>query len=299
MFNLKLMNFETVKKNFLGIKNIPLKKADVVIVPFGLEKTTTFGKGTAMGPQRIIEVSPNLEYFDEELGKDVHKFINISTLKEPRIKNDHQIAISQLEKITDEIYKLGKFPLIFGGEHSLTLGPVRSALKKFPNLSVLQFDAHADLRDEYEGTIYNHASVMRQCLKLNGLNLVQVGVRNISTDTNEFGFWQENQNRIKTFWAKDMAGWNVKDIVDSLSKNVYLTFDLDAFDSGLMPATGTPEPGGLNWHQATEILRAVASKRNIVGADIVELSPIPGFLATDFVTAKLAYKIIGYIFCLS
>jgi len=293
------MDLETVKKNFLGIKNIPIKKTDVVIVPFGLEKTTTFGKGTALGPQRIIEVSPNLEYFDEELGKDVCKFINISTLREPKIESDHQTAISQLEKIIDEIYKLGKFPLIFGGEHSLTLGPVRSALKKFPNLSVLQFDAHADLRDEYEGTIYNHASVMRQCLKLNGLNLVQVGVRNISTDTNEFGFWKENQTRIKTFWTKDMADWKIKDIVDSLKENVYLTFDLDAFDSGLMPATGTPEPGGLNWYQATEILKAVASKKKIVGADIAELSPIPGFLAPDFVAAKLAYKIIGYIFCLS
>lgn len=293
------MKLQLAQKNFLGIENILLKKAGVVIVPFGLEKTTTFGKGTALGPQRIIEVSPNLEYFDEELEKDVYKFINISTLQEPKIKNDQPQAIAQLEKIVDEIYKLGKFPLILGGEHSLTLGPVRSALKKFPQLSILQFDAHADLRDNYEGTIYNHASVMRQCLKLNGLNLVQVGVRNISTDTNEFGFWKENQSRIKTFWAKDMADWKVKDIVESLSENVYLTFDLDAFDSGLMPATGTPEPGGLNWYQATEILKAVASKKKIIGADIAELSPIPGFLAPDFVAAKLAYKILGYIFCLS
>jgi len=293
------MLLSVARNNFLGIDSIPARKADVIIVPFGLEKTTTFGKGVAKGPRRIIEVSPNLEYFDEELERDICKEVKISTLKEPKIKNNHEKAIVQLEKITDEIYKLGKFPLILGGEHSLTLGPVRSALKKFPNLSILQFDAHADLRDEYEGTIYNHASVMRQCLKLNGLNLVQIGVRNISTDTNEFGFWKESQSRIKTFWAKDMDRWKIKEIVDSLGKNVYLTFDLDTFDSGLMPATGTPEPGGLNWYQATEILKAVASKKKIVGADITELSPIPGFLAPDFVAAKLAYKIIGYIFCLS
>jgi len=288
------MLLSAARNNFLGIDSILVRRADVVIVPFGLGKTTTFGKGTSKGPQRIIEVSPNLEYFDEELERDVCKEVKISTLEEPKIKNNHEKAIAQLEKITDEIYKLGKFPLVLGGEHSLTLGSIRSALKKFPNLNILQFDAHADLRDEYEGTIYNHASVMRQCLKFNGLNLVQVGVRNISTDTNEFGFWQENQTRIKTFWAKDMADWKVKDVVDSLSKNVYLTFDLDAFDSGLMPATGRPEPGGLNWYQTTEILRAVASKKKIIGADVVELTPIKGFNAPDFLAAKLVYKIIGY-----
>lgn len=293
------MRLELAQKNFLGIKNTPFEKSDVLVVPFGLEKTTTFGKGTSQGPQRIIEVSPNLEYFDEELEKDVQKEIKISTIQEPKIKNNQPEAIGHLEKIIDEIYKLGKFPLTLGGEHSLTLGPVRSALKRFPKLSILQFDAHADLRDEYEGTIYSHASVMRQCLKLNGLNLVQVGVRNISTDTNEFGFWKENQFQIKTFWAKDIGRWKIKDIVSSLEENVYLTFDLDAFDSSLMPSTGTPEPGGLNWYQTTEILKAVASRKNIVGADIAELSPIPGFSAPDFVAAKLAYKIIGYVFCLS
>jgi len=261
-----------------------------------LEKTTTFGKGTAKGPRRIIEVSRNLECFDEELEKDIENVVKISTIEEPKIKKTSKEAIEQLEKIIDGIYQLNNFPLILGGEHSLTLGPVRAALKKISPISILQFDAHADLRDEYEGTIYNHASVMRQCLKLSGLNLVQVGIRNISTDTNEFGFWKENQNRIKTFWAKDMASWKTKDIVDSLKENVYLTFDLDAFDCSLMPATGTPEPGGLNWYQATEILKAVADKKNIVGADVVELAPIKGLNAPDFVAAKLVYKIIGYKF---
>jgi agmatinase len=289
------MNFEISKKTFLDEKN-PVEQADVVIVPFGLEKTVCFGKGTAKGPQRIIEVSSQLEAFDEELEKDVYKEVKITTLEEPKIELRHEKAIEQLEEITDEIYKLDKFPLILGGEHSLTLATVSSALKKYGKITILQFDAHADLRDEYEGTNLSHACVMRQCLKFEGVDLVQVGIRNISTDTNEYGFWKSNQKRIRTFWAKDMASWKTSDIVRSCGKNVYLTFDVDAFDSALMPSCGTPEPGGLGWYQAMEILKAVASKRNIIGADVVELAPIQNLHAPDFLAAKLVYKIIAYVF---
>jgi len=289
------MRLELAKKTFLDEKNLS-DLADVIIVPFGLEKTVCFGKGTSRGPQRIIEVSPQLEAFDEELEKDVYKEVKICTLEEPVIEKSHEAAIGQLEQIVDEIYKLNKFPLILGGEHSLTLGAVRAALKKFGQITILQFDAHADLREEYEGTIYNHACVMRQCLKLPGVNLVQVGIRNISTDTDEFGFWKKNQNRIKTFWAKDMAKWKIKEIVGSLGKNVYLTFDVDAFDSGIMPSCSTPEPGGLEWYQTMEILKAIASKKNIIGADVVELAPIQNLHAPDFLAAKLVYKIIAYVF---
>jgi len=289
------MKLKIAKRNFLGIKNIPLEKADVVIVPFGLEKTVKFGKkGTTNGPKKIIGISPNLESFDEELEKDICKEVKIATLESAQIKKDHKNAISQLEEIVDEVYGLRKFPLILGGEHSLTLGPVRSALKKFKKISILQFDAHADLCDEYEGTIYNHASVMRQCLKLKNVYLTQIAARNISSDNNEFDFWKENQNRIKTFWAKDMKQWKIKEIISSLCDNVYLTFDLDAFDSGLMPSTSTPEPGGLQWYQTMKILRKVFKEKNVVGADVVELSPIKGFDAPDFLAAKLVYKIIGY-----
>ncbi len=292
------MNLTSSNKTFLGIEPISVDQADCIVVPFGLEKTIEYGeKGTRNGPKRIIEISPNLEFFDEELEKDVYKEVKIATLEEPTIVESHEQAIGQLESIVDEIYALGKFPLTLGGEHSLTLGPVRSALKKYKNITILQFDAHADLRDEYEGTIYNHASVMRQCLKLKGVNLTQVGIRNISTDTDEFGFLKKNEGHlIKTFWAKDMAGWKIKDIVKSLSNNVYLTFDLDAFDSSLMPSTGTPEPGGLQWWQAMEILKAAFREVNVIGADVVELSPIAGFHAPDFLAAKLIYKIIGYKF---
>jgi len=289
------MKLELSKKSFLD-ENNPVEQADVVIVPFGLEKTVCFGKGTAKGPQRIIEVSKQLEAFDEELEKDVYKEVRISTLEEPEIELRHEKALDQLEAIVDEIYKLDKFPLTLGGEHSLTLATVYSALKKYGKLTILQFDAHADLRDEYEGSNLSHACVMRQCLKLDGVDLVQVGIRNISTDTNEFGFWKGNQKRIKTFWAKDMSSWKINDILKACGKNVYLTFDVDAFDSGLMPSTGTPEPGGMQWNQAMEILRAVASKKNIIGADVVELAPIRDFHAPDFLAAKLVYKIIAYVF---
>lgn len=291
------MKLELAKKNFLDEKNSP-NLADVVIVPFGLEKSVCFGKGTAKGPQRIIEVSPQLEAFDEELEKDVYKEVKISTLKEPEIQKSHEAAIGQLEEIVDEIYKLNKFPLILGGEHSLTLGSVRSAQKKYGEISILQFDAHADLREEYEGTIYSHASVMRRCLKLDNVNLTQIGIRNVSTDTNEFGYLKENRKRIKTFWAKDMARWRIVDILKSLKDNVYLSFDVDAFDSSLMPSCSTPEPGGLGWNQTMDILKEVAAKKKIIGVDVVELMPIQGFTAPDFVAAKLVYKIIGYTFAL-
>ncbi|MDD5589938.1 MAG: agmatinase [Candidatus Portnoybacteria bacterium] len=291
------MELKLSQKTFLELKNIPPREADVVLIPFGLEKTIEYGtKGTKKGPQRIIEISPNLEFFDEDQEREIDKEVKISTLQEPKIVKSHEDAIKHLEEIVGEVYGMDKFPFALGGEHSLTLGPVRAALKKYKNISILQFDAHADLRDEYEGSIYNHASVMRQCLKLGGTKLTQIGIRNISTDTNEFVFWKENQSRIKTFWAKDMAKWKTSEIVKSLDENVYLTFDVDAFDCSLMPSVGTPEPGGLQWFQAMDILKAVAAKRKIIGADVVELSPIKGLYAPDFVAAKLVYKIIG-LFC--
>jgi len=300
------MNLKQAQRTFLDERNSP-EQADVILVPFGLEKTVCFGKGTNKGPQRIIEVSPQLETFDEELEKDIYKEIKISTIEQPEIKADHEVALAQLEEIVDEIYALNKFPLILGGEHSLTLAPVRAALKKYKEISILQFDAHADLRDQYEGSIYNHACVMRQCLKLNGVNLTQVGIRNISVDNNELDFWQQNNKnpvrdgvsngvKIKTFWAKDMKKWKISEILKSLDTNVYITFDVDVFDSSLMPSTGTPEPGGLFWRQTLDTLTAVASKKNIIGADVVELAPIAGLTAPDFVAAKLVYKIISCVY---
>lgn len=297
---MKLKAAENGAASFLGML-ASIEQVDVIIVPFGLEKTVCFEKGTRHGPRRMIEVSPQLPFFDDELERKICDVVKIATLEEPVIVESHEAAIGQLEGIVDEIYSVNKFPLILGGEHSLTLGPVRSAFRNYGPFSILQFDAHDDLSPAFDGNIYSHASVMRQCLKLPGVKLTQVGLRSISSSSDEYAFLAASQGdgRIRTFWAKNnTTKWNINGIVNSLYENVYLTFDLDAFDSSLMPATGTPEPGGLFWWQALEILRAVFGAKNIIGADVVELCPRPGLHAADIVAAKLVYKIIGYKFLL-
>ena len=282
-------------RNFLDIPTVSFEKAEVVVVPFSFERTTSYGQGTKRGPKAIIKASSQVELFDEELWQETYKKIKITTLKEKRPSADVSAARKKIGVVIDQVLSKRKLPIILGGEHNITSFVLPVYKKYFKNLSLLQFDAHADLRDGYLNEKYSHAAAMRRCLDLKEVNLVQIGIRSISNENNELIFWQQNQGRIKTFWAKDMAKWKMKDIIDSLHKNVYLTFDLDAFDSSLMPSTGTPEPGGLQWYQAMEILKNVSEKKKIVGADVVELAPIKGFYAPDFLAAKLVYKIIGYI----
>lgn len=277
-------------KNFLSIEEKFLKGAQVMIVPFGFEATTTYGSGTKQGPKAIIEASAQVELFDEELWQETYKKVSIATAKEPgNLKN--------LEATISKIIKDKTLPIVLGGEHSLTPFII-SAYKKsnLNDFSVLQFDAHADLRDGYLGKKYSHAAAMRRCLDFPGINLVQVGVRNISNENDELTFWEKNQTRIKTFWAKDKQSWKIDEIIGALKEKIYLTFDVDAFDSSIMPATGTPEPGGLDWNEVLNILRAVCVKKTIIGADFVELAPIKSLHAPDFLIAKLIYKTIGYIF---
>jgi len=277
-------------KNFLSIESKKLSEAQTVIVPFGFEATTTYGGGTDKGPQAIIKASAQVELFDEELWQETYKKVTIATAAEPE-------NLKKLEAVVGEILKNKKLPIILGGEHSLTPFVIDAYKKSGQrNFSILQFDAHADLRDGYLGQKYSHAAAMRRCLDTLGVNLVQVGIRNISNENDELIFWESNQSRIKTFWAKDKKKWKVADIIKSLGKNVYLSFDVDAFDSSLMPSTGTPEPGGIFWEETVDILRAVCAQKNIIGADFVELAPIKNFHASDFLVAKLIYKTIGYIF---
>jgi len=282
-------------RNFLDIPNISFKEAQVIIVPLGFELSTTYGKGTKNGPAAIIDASSQVELFDEELWQETYEKIKIKTLSDLKSPKSFIAAEKKISSIIGEILKQKKIPIVLGGEHSITSFIIKEFKNFFPSFSILQFDAHADLRDGYLSQKYSHAAAMRRCLDLKGVNLVQIGTRNISNENNELIFWKENQGRIKTFWAKDMLAWKIKEIIDSLSENVYLTFDVDAFDSSLMPSTGTPEPGGLQWYQTMEILKAVAKNRKIIGADVVELAPIKGLHAPDFVAAKLVYKIIGYI----
>ena len=189
------------------------------------------------------------------------------------------------------------FPMTFGGEHSITPGCIDPFVKKYKKICLLHFDAHADLRDNYNGEKFSHASAIRRCLDNKKVSIISFGIRNISK--NEMPFLRKNKSRIKIFWAKDKKKWNLNKFKSLIkNKTVYLTFDVDGLDSSIMPATGTPEPGGLFWYETLNIIKIAAKNSNIVGADINELAPIKGFNSYNFLVAKLAYKILTYKFLL-
>jgi len=283
------------KKAFLGIDNKINIKEKVVVVPFGLEKTVSYGSGTNKGPREIIKASHQVELFDEDLNKEPYKNIGIKTLKPFPIKKNIIDALKQIENINKLLIEREKFPLTLGGEHSLTAGAIRPFVKKFGKICLLHFDAHADLRNSYNNNKFSHASAIRRCLDNPNVSVISFGVRNISS--NEIDFLKKNKKRIKIFWAKDKSNWNLNKFKKIIkNKKVYLTFDVDGLDSSLMPATGTPEPGGLFWDETIKIIKIAAQSSNIVGADINELSPIKGFDCYNFLAAKLAYKIIAYSF---
>lgn len=286
------MKFLPVERAFLGDENTANPAdAKCVVIPFGLEKSVSYSGGTAKGPQAILESSPNLECFDEVFWCEPFRQYGIATMDTPAIPDKLEDALDQLAGHVKAVLDAGKFPLTLGGEHSLTPGAIRPFTDQ--PITILQFDAHADLRDGYEGFHYSHASAMCRCLDHPNVRLVSVGIRNISAE--EIPVLEANANRIKIFWAKDMKKWDAAAVAEAVGTGpVYLTFDIDGFDSSMIPATGTPEPGGLFWNQTMEIIEAVAAKAKIVGADVVELAPQPGFHACDFLAAKLAYKIMSY-----
>ena len=289
------MKYLSNKKGFLGIDNKSKVKENVVIIPFGLEKTVSYGSGTRKGPNEIIKASHQVELFDEDLNKEPYKNIGIKTLQPFPIKKKIEEALKQIESINKILLDGKKFPLVLGGEHSLTPGAIRPFVKKFKKICLLHFDAHADLRNSYNGNKFSHASAIRRCLDSHNVSVVSFGIRNISLD--EIPFLKKNKKRIKIFWAKDKSKWNLNKFKKIIrNKKVYITFDVDGLDSSLMPATGTPEPGGLFWNETIKIIKIAAQSSHIVGADINELSPIKGFDSYNFLTAKLAYKIISYSF---
>ena len=267
-----------------------------VIFPVPLERTTTYEHGTRNGPSAILKASQNMELYDEELELEPFKQIGIHTL--PPIDT----MDGTLDEVITELFTAqcgllddDKFPVALGGEHSLTPPLVSAVVKKYKNLSVLQIDAHADLRDEYQGNPASHACAMRRVLEF--CPAVQVGIRSLSVEEAQ----AIPHLRTKVYWANDIVraplkSWIAK-VLSDLSPNVYLTIDLDGFDPSIIPATGTPEPGGLDWYQVTSLIRAVAQHKKIVGMDVVELLPQPGQHASDFLAAKLIYKTLGYIFC--
>ena len=289
------MNYLSNKKGFLGIDNKFNFKEKAIVVPFGLEKTVSYGSGTKNGPKEIINASHQVELYDEELNCEPYKKIGIKTLKPFRINKSIKKALSDMGKINEQILKRKLFPLTLGGEHSITPGCLIPFTKKFKNICLLHFDAHADLRDSYEGEKFSHASAIRRCLDYKNVSVISFGIRNISES--EIPFLKKNASRINIFWAKDKKKWNLKKFKKLIkNKTVYLTFDVDGLDSSIMPATGTPEPGGLLWDETLEIIKIAAKNSNIVGADINELAPIKGFNSYNFLVAKLAYKILSYKF---
>jgi len=289
------LNYLSNKKGFLGIDNKFNFKEKAIVVPFGLEKTVSYGGGTKNGPKEIINASHQVELYDEELNCEPYKKIGIKTLKPFRINKSVKKALSDMGKINEQILKRKLFPLTLGGEHSITPGCLIPFTKKFKNICLLHFDAHADLRDSYEGEKFSHASAIRRCLDYKNVSVISFGIRNISES--EIPFLKKNASRINIFWAKDKKKWNLKKFKKLIkNKTVYLTFDVDGLDSSIMPATGTPEPGGLLWDETLEIIKIAAKNSNIVGADINELAPIKGFNSYNFLVAKLAYKILSYKF---
>ena len=289
------MNYLSNKQGFLGIDNKFSFKEKAIVVPFGLEKTVSYGGGTRNGPKEIIKASHQVELYDEELNCEPYKKIGIKTLKPFKIDKNIKKALKKMSSINQEILNKKMFPITFGGEHSITPGCIAPFAKKYKKLCLLHFDAHADLRESYNGEKFSHASAIKRCLDYQNISLVSFGVRNISES--EIPYLKKNSSRINIFWAKDKSKWNLNKFKKLIkNKTVYLTFDVDCLDSSIMPATGTPEPGGLLWDETLNIIKIAAKNSNIVGADINELAPIKGFNSYNFLVAKLAYKILSYKF---
>ena len=289
------MKYLSNRNGFLGVDNKFNFKEKVVVVPFGLEKTVSYGGGTRNGPKEIIKASHQVELFDEELNKEPYKEIGIKTIKPFAIKKKIEQALNQLSEINEEIIANDKFPLVFGGEHSITPGSIKPIVKKYEEITLLHFDAHADLRESYQGEKFSHASAIKRCLDYKNVKVISFGIRNLSQL--EMNFYNNNRDRIEIFWGKDKKNWDLGQL-DKLFKNktVYITFDVDSLDASIMPATGTPEPGGLLWEEVLPIIKKVCQISKIVGADINELAPIKNFDSYNFLVAKLAYKILAYTF---
>ncbi len=280
--------------NFMGLEPefADYRNAVAVVWPVPLERSTSWVPGTVRGPEAIIAASRFAEYYDEELGIEAC-YRGIHTLPEMDTRQGSiEEVLARLETIAGRLLDDGKFFLALGGEHTLTPPLVAACARRYPSLSVLQLDAHADLRDEYEGSRTSHACTMRRVLEI--CPAVQVGLRTMALEEAQAApalptrlFLARELHRRRT------EEW-IAEVIESLSDHVYVTFDADALDPALLPATGTPEPGGLLWEETLTLLRAVFERKRVVSADLVELLPLPGQHASDYLCARLAYKIISY-----
>jgi agmatinase len=262
--------------------------------PVSYEGTVSFGTGTGGGAMAIVDASRNMELYEEETGGEVYK-LGIHTLEEFQPRETPEAMMDSLYDRTKELLESKKFLCMLGGEHSVSAPVIKAHAEKFHDLSVLQIDAHADLRDTYDGTPHSHASIMARVVKDLRIPSVQVGIRSISSDEARS---LNSGLPTKIFWAKDIVGktnW-IDDAVDSLTENVYLTIDIDGLDPSLVPTTGTPEPGGLGWYETLALIRTLAKKRRVVGMDLVEFSKTDNSDAPAFLCSKLVYKSLAYIF---
>jgi len=265
-----------------------LARARVVVLPAPYDFSTTYQGGTRLGPCAILDASRNMELWDEEVGATYRSGIHTLAELEPTAKGPEAMA-ERVEQAVRWILDQDKLPVMLGGEHSLTAGAVRAAKQRYRGLSVLQLDAHGDMRDRYLDSPYSHACVMRRVREL--CPAASVGIRSLSEEEAEHlkrhpaPMWSVRQLRA-------LRG-DFRPVLDALSDEVFGSFDLDALDPSIMPATGTPEPGGLDWYEAVDLLKAVAGRARIVGFDVVELAPIAGQVASDFLAARLTYRLIG------
>lgn len=289
-----MSQLEFVPYNFgaLPEESSSLEKSRVVILPVPYDSTSSYKAGTRDGPRAILNASRNMELFDEELLEDISP-VGIHTL--PELMPDCHGPDRTIQKVyqaTREILEQDKVLVTLGGEHSISLGSIRAYKERYPGLSVLQIDAHLDLRNSYAGTPYNHACVMRRVSEL--CPLTQVGIRSFSEE--EYNLVKEKG--LNPFYQSLINNWGdwPEEVIERLSGEVYVTIDLDGLDPAIMPSVGTPEPGGLGWHETLRLLKRVAEKRRVVGFDVMELCPDPTNVAPDFLAARLVYKLIGYSF---
>ena len=285
-------------KNFLGLESESLyayESSKVVIQQVPYEYTSSYLQGSSKGPEAIIKASAYVECYDEELDFEVVEKVGIATL--PPLNFDGVIddkAVDLIEQSTEKLLNDDKFVVSLGAEHTVTLGFVKAFLKKYPDLSILQIDAHSDLRESYHDNIYSHASVMARINEL-GLTICQAGIR---AQCKEEAQLIKDSKNIHTFYAHQIRSnplW-IEELVAPLGNNVYITIDADGFDPSIMPAVGTAEPNGLFWHETLELLKKVFKERNVVGFDVVECAPIEGSILSEYTLAKLVYKLIGYKF---
>jgi len=285
------MNYKANKTQFIISNKTTIDKANFVILPIPYEMTTSYGHGTANGPQAILKASEQLELWDEEVKEEIYK-TGIFTLENYKFVKSEKIFFENIVKDVENLLSVIKgTPIFLGGEHSITQGLIEPFSKKYKDLSILHFDAHADLRLTYQGSIHSHACALYPASRKN--KVVQIGIRSVGADEKQF----VNQGLVKTFFMHENLDIDslINKISKELSENVYLTIDVDGFDPSVMPATGTPQPGGFMWYEAMKIFKSICYKKNIVAMDIVEVAPNKAGYITEFNAAKLIYRLMGYI----